>query len=107
MKNIKLFKYIKTKAFRDFLTAYGYKLENVKGFSYYGQKHYQGNVLKLYKVNFKDGEYEYFKVVTFKDFNEYNQARLNFGYEKLSSWYSSAWVIKYKTKHNGLYNVTD
>ena len=107
MKNIKYFKYINKNTFKHFLSAYGYKLEDVKGFSYYGQKQRNCNVLKEYCIHFNDGEYEYFKEVCFKDFNEYNQARLGFSCEKMFGWYSSAWVIKYKTKYSGLYDVTD
>ena len=107
MKDIKYFKYKDTNAFEKFLSAYGYKIGNVKGFSYVGQKQYNGNVLKEYFIHFDDDEKEYFKVVYFKNFNEYNQARLGFSYEKLSCWYGSAWVIKYKTNYDGWYNVTD
>ena len=84
MKNIKYFKYINTKQFNVFLSSYGYKLENVKGFSFVGKKQYHGNVLKLYFIHFNDGEKEYFKVVYFKSFNEYQQARLSFSCIRLS-----------------------
>ena len=107
MKDIKYFKYKDTNAFQKFLTAYGYNLKDVKGFSYVGQKQYHGNILKIYFVHFNDDEYEYFKAVYFKNFNEYNQARLNFSYEKLSCWYGTSWVIKYKTKYNGWYDITN
>ena len=107
MKNIKYFKYKNTNAFERFLSSYGYKLENVKGFSFVGKKQYNGNVLKLYFIHFDDDECEYFKEVCFKDFNECNQARFSFSSIKLSSWYSSADVIKYKTNYNGWYSVTD
>ena len=83
MKSIKLFKYKDMRAFEEFLSAYGYKLEDVKGFSLVEKKQYFGNVLKEYSVHFKDGEYEYFKVVLFKDFNEYHQSRLGFKGSKL------------------------
>ena len=107
MKYIKYFKYINKNAFKHFLTAYGYKLENAVGFSYVGQKQYNGNILKIYFIHFDDGEKEYFKVAVFKDFNEYNKARFCFSCEKMLGWYSSSWIIKYKTKYSGLYDVTD
>ena len=83
MKNIKYFKYVNTKHFNVFLHSYGYKLENVKGYSYVGRKQYNGNILKLYFIHFNDGEKEYFKVVYFKDFNEYRQSSLSFNGERL------------------------
>ena len=85
MKSIKCFKYKDTNAFKRFLSAYGYKLNNVTGFSFVGKKQYHGNILKIYFIHFNDDEKEYFKVVCFKNFNEYNQARLNFSYMKLSN----------------------
>ena len=105
MKSIKYFKYYNTKAFERFLGAYGYKLSDVKGFSFAGQKQHRYNVLKLYNIRFNDGEYEYFKVVFFKDFNEYQQARLSFSDIKLSGWYSSADIRKYKVKNINEYDV--
>ena len=83
MKNIKLFKYRNTCNFMGFVTAYGYKLEDVIGFSVIGKKQYRGNVLKVYSIWFKDCEEEYFKVVNFKSFNEYHQSRLGFNGDKL------------------------
>ena len=83
MKSIKLFKYKDMHAFEEFLASYGYKLEDVEGFSAAEKKQYLGNVLKEYSVHFKDGEYEYFRVVLFKDFNEYHQSRLGFKGSKL------------------------
>ena len=83
MKNIKYFKYVDTEKFNNFLDACGYKLEDVKGFSYYGQEQSYGNVLKEYCIHFKDGEREYFTVVCFKSFNEYHQCRLGCRGEKL------------------------
>ena len=103
MKSIKLFQYKNTNAFKRFLSAYGYKLENVKGFSFAGKKQHRYNVLKLYNIRFNDGEYEYFKVVYFKDFNEYQQARLSFSDIKLSGWYSSADIRKYKLNEKNEY----
>ena len=98
MKNIKYFKYKDTYEFKHFLSAYGYSIDDVKGFSVVGKKQYNGNVLKLYFIHFNDGEKEYFKEVNFKSFNEYRQARLGFSCIKLSGWYSSANIRKYKVK---------
>ena len=98
MKNIKFFKYLNTKAFEHLLNSYEYKLEDVKGFSFAGQKQYQYNVLKVYSICLNDGEEEYFKVVCFKDFNEYHQARLGFKGDKLLRWFEDADIRKYKTK---------
>ena len=98
MKNIKYFKYNNTAAFKDFLSAYGYHLENVKGFSFDEKEQYRGNILKVYLVHFDDGEYEYFKVVSFESFNEYHQSRLGFNGEKLLDWYQDADVRMYKVK---------
>ena len=83
MKSIKYFKYVNKEKFNIFLNAYGYKLSDVKGFSFAGKKQYRGNVLKLYNIRFNDGEYEYFKVVTFRSFNEYYQSKLGFNGDKL------------------------
>ena len=83
MKSIKSFKYVNKKCFTYFLSYYCYTLEDVKGFSVAGKKQYRGNILKTYNVYFKDGEYEYFKVATFKNFNEYKQSSLGFNGDKL------------------------
>ena len=83
MKNIKYFKYNNTNKFLAFLVAYGYKLDDVKGFSFSGKQQYRGNVLKIYNIHFNDGEYEYFKVVCFRSFNEYYECKLGFKGEKL------------------------
>ena len=83
MKSIKLFKYRNTRKFEEFLSSYGYKLENVIGFSFVERKQYSKNVLIEYCIHFNDGEREYFRVVCFKNFNEYQQARLGFKGEKL------------------------
>ena len=83
MKSIKYFKYLDTKQFNAFLNAYGYKLDDVKGFSFDGKKQYHCNVLKIYCIHFIDGEREYFKVVYFKSFNEYRQSCLGFNGGKL------------------------
>ena len=90
MKNIKYFKYNNTSNFIGFVGAYDYRLEDVKGFSFDEQKQYRGNVLKWYKIHFKDGEYEYFKVVIFRSFNEYYQSKLGFNGNKLLDWYEDA-----------------
>ena len=96
MKSIKYFKYLNTKQFDAFLNAYGYILDDVKGFSFDEQKQYRGNILKEYCIHFKDGEYEYFKVVYFKSFNEYRQSCLGFNGDKLLDWYEDADVRQYK-----------
>ena len=96
MKNIKYFKYWYTYDFQQFLSEYGYKLEDVKGFSVAERRQYHGNILKIYNIHFNDGEYEYFKVVYFKSFNEYNQSRLGFNGNKLLFWYESAEIKEYK-----------
>ena len=83
MKSIKYFKYLNTKQFNAFLAAYCYKLDDVKGFSFDEKKQYHCNVLTIYCIHFKDGEREYFKVVTFKSFNEYRQSCLGFNGDKL------------------------
>ena len=84
MKNIKCFKYKNTKQFNVFLHSYGYKLDNVKGFSVVGTPYYHGNKLKVYFIHFNDGEKKYFKVAYFKSLNECDQARLGFNCIKLS-----------------------
>ena len=98
MKNIKFFIYKNTYEFKKFLDAYDYRLWDVVGFSYAGKEQYHGNILKEYCIHFKDGEYEYFKIVYFKSFNELNQSRLGFNGDKLLSWYEDANVRKYKVK---------
>lgn len=98
MKNIKLFKYWYTYDFQKFLEEYSYTLDDVKGFSVVSVKRYSGNVLKTYAIHFNDGEYEYFSVVYFKDFNEYNQSRLGFNGNKLLRWYEVAIIKEYKLR---------
>ena len=93
MKNIKYFKYVNKEKFNMFLCAYGYKLDDVKGFSFEEQKQYRGNVLKVYSIHFNDGEYGYFRVVTFRSFNEYYQSKLGFNGDKLLSWFKD-WDIR-------------
>ena len=90
MKSIKYFKYNNTSNFIGFVGAYDYRLEDVIGFSFDEQKQYRGNVLKWYKIHFNDGEYEYFKVVIFRSFNEYYQSKLGFNGNKLLDWYEDA-----------------
>ena len=100
MKSIKNFKYFKRfnqKCLKYFLSSYDYKLEDVVGFSFDEQKQYRGNILKWYKIHFKNGEYEYFKVVIFKNFNEYKQSALGFNGNKLLSWFEDADVKEYRT----------
>ena len=96
MKNIKLFKFKDTLEFQGFISSYDYKLEDVVGFSFDEQKQCLGNVLKWYKIHFKDGEYEYFKVIIFKGSNEYRQALLGFGCSKLLSWFEDSDIRKIK-----------
>ena len=98
MKNIKYFKYKDTCEFMGFVGSYGYKLGDVVGFSFDEQKQYCGNVLKWYKIYFNDDEYEYFKVVIFKSFNELHQCRLGFRGNKLFDWWEDASIREYKTK---------
>ena len=90
MKSIKLFKYVNKEKFNIFLSAYGYKLDDVVGFSLAEKRQYHGNILKIYNIRFNDGEYEYFKVVTFRSFNEYRQSALGFNGNKLLDWYEDA-----------------
>ena len=75
MKSIKSFKYKDTAKFQDFLSSYDYKFEDVVGFSLSERKQYSNNTLTEYCIHFKNDEYEYFRVVCFKDFNEYHQAK--------------------------------
>ena len=98
MKNIKQFKYKNTLDFEKFLDEYGYKLKDVKGFSFAGKKQYNGNILKEYFIHFKDGEREYFREVSFKSLNDLHQARLGFKGDKLLDWYQDANVVWYKVK---------
>ena len=96
MKSIDLFKYKDTNEFWVFLDAYGYKLEDIKGFSLAEKRQYHGNILKEYFIHFKDGQKEYFKVVIFEDFNEYRQTRLGFNGDKLLNWYEDAELTEVK-----------
>ena len=105
MKNIKYFKYKNTCNFEDFLSAYEYKLEDVKGFKFIGKKQYQGNILKVYFICLNDGEEVYFTVAYFKDFNEYNSVRLGFKGDKLLEWYDDAVVRAYKLKEKNEYVI--
>ena len=96
MKSIKCFKYKDTFKFEEFLSAYGYKLEDVRGYKFIDKKQYRGNVLKVYFICLNDGEEVYFKVVTFKNLNEYRQSRLGFNGDKLLEWYEDSAVRTYK-----------
>ena len=98
MKSIKLFKYKDTCEFMGFVGAYDYKLDDVKGFSYGWKEQYHGNILKVYFIHFKDGEYELFRIVYFKSFNACNSARLGLINNKLLMWYDDANIRKYKVK---------
>lgn len=86
MKSIKCFKYVNEKNFNVFLSDYGYKMSDVKGFSFESKKQCHGNLLNIYIIYFNDGEYEYFKVVTFESFNEYRQSALGFNGNELLDW---------------------
>ena len=90
MKNINLFKFKDTSEFWAFLGVRGYKFKDIKGFSLAEKRQCQGNVLKIYSIKFNDGEYEYFKVISFEDFNEYRQTLLGFKGNKLISWFEDA-----------------
>ena len=105
MKNIKYFKYKDTYEYSVFLKECGYKLDDVKGFSYIGKKHYHGNIFKAYSIWFKDYHEEYFSVAYFKSLNEYHQCRLGFNGNKLLKWCEYANVIKYKVKD--IYGMND
>ena len=96
MKDIKYFKYKDTSNFIGFIGSYDHKLEDVVGFSFDEQKQHQGNVLKWYKIYFKDGEYEYFKVAIFKDIHEYHQVKLGFKGNKLLDWFEDADIRVHK-----------
>ena len=104
MKSIKCFKYKDTFKFEEFLSAYSYKLEDVRGYKFIDQKQYRGNVLKLYFICLNDGEEVYFKVVDFESFNEYRQTRLGFNGDKLLEWYEDSIVRRYKN-NDGLYVI--
>ena len=99
MKNIKLFKHISTNTFSEFVISYGYNLADVVGYSLVDKEQYHGNKLITYAIYFNDDEYEYFKVVYFKDFNEYKQTFLGFNGNKLLEWYENANLIWYKWKN--------
>ena len=97
MKSIKSFRYKNKNAFKKFLCGYGYDLSDVAGYSLGWKEQFKGNVLKVYMIFFNNGEYKLFRIVYFKDFNEYHQCRLGFINNKLLSWYDSADIRKYKT----------
>ena len=99
MKNIKLFKYWYAHEFERCLKDYGYTIDDVKGFSVSGIKRYHGNILKTYIVYVYDGESIYFSVAYFKSFNEYNEAWLGFGGERLLKWYEISAIKLYKVNN--------
>ena len=101
MKNIKYFKYKETSKFQKLLDSYGYKLEDVKGFSLDDTEYYRCNILKSYLIHFNDDEEVCFKVAYFKDFNEYRQSRLGFRNDKLLDWAQDADVVWYKDYYQG------
>ena len=96
MKSIKCFKYWYSFEFEKCLKDYGYTIDDVKGFSVSGIRHYHGNILKTYIVYVYDGESVYFSVVYFKSFNEYHQSRLGFNGNKLLRWYEISEIKLYK-----------
>ena len=96
MKNIKFFKYKSTTKFTNFLNDYRRKPEDVVGFSLDDQKHCCGNTFKEYCVYFSDGAHGFFRVVIFKSFHEYHQARLGFKGNKLFDWFEEADIREHK-----------
>ena len=96
MKKIKYFKYWYSYEFEKCLSAYGYTLDGVIGFSVSGIKRYRGNILKTYKIYVYDGESIYVSVAYFKSFNEYNKTWLGFNGDKLLRWYRKAIIKFYK-----------
>ena len=104
MKSIKYFKYWYSYEFERCLKDYGYSIDDVVGFSVSSIKRYRGNILKTYIVYICDGESVYFSVVYFKSFNEYNQAWLGFGGNKLLDWYQTAIIKLYKLNDEYIWN---
>ena len=100
MNKIKLFQYKDTKAFEEFVSAYGYKLEDVKGFKFIGKKQWRGNVLKFYFICLNDGEEVYFTVEHFKSWSEYQECYLGFHGDKLLAWCEDAIITTYKVGRN-------
>lgn len=98
MKDIKHFIYKNIYEYDKFLKKYGYMKDDVNGYSTGWKEEYHGNFLKVYIIYFNDGEYKLFRVIYFKDINEYDKARLGVYNNKLLSWYDSANVRKYKVK---------
>ena len=105
MKSIKYFKYKNTFSFEKFLCNYHYWVENIKGFKYGWKEQYHGNILKVYLIYFNDNEYKLFRVLYFKSFNEYQQTHSGSKINKLTMWYDSANVVKYKIKD--IYGLND
>ena len=98
MKSIKLFKYYNTFAFEKFLCDAHHWVEDIKGFKFGWKEQHRGNFLKVYEIYFNDGEYKLFRIVFFRNFNEYDKARLGAIKSKLLMWYDDANIRKYKVK---------
>ena len=96
MKSINLFKFKDTSEFWVFLNSYGYKFEDVKGFSLAERKQLQGNIWTEYCIYFNDDEKQYFRAVCFKDFHEYKQTLLGFSCYKLINWFEDSDINWYK-----------
>ena len=98
MKSIKCFEYKDTYEFERFLSAYGYWVEDVKGFRLSSTTCYNGNIYKTYAIYAYDGKSVYFSVAFFKSFDEYRKAWLGFSGDKILDWYAKANIVKYKVK---------
>ena len=98
MRNIKYFQYKNMREFERFLNKCKCGMWKVTGFKFSREEHYNGNILKVYSIYFKDGSYKYFKVAFFKSIFECDKARLGVINNKLLMWYDDANVRKYKVK---------
>ena len=105
MKNIKYFKYKNTYEYSVFLKEYGYKLDDVKGFSVSVIHRFNGNVYKSYIIYFKDDNLACFKVVYFKSLNELHKSNLGLNGNTLLEWYQDANIVWYKVKD--IYGLND